>query len=132
MLPPELDLEHRKPVWQALSCLFLDTELQETDYRHIAQTILASGYAPAEVETILWDEVFPAVECNVRNPAGEWIGFDTDWLQERILSPDGGCTIIERLIAKLPVIGSASIIRKEWAELLQYFPDDFRAEKHAV
>ncbi len=132
MLPPQQDLKRRRPVWEALSDLFLDTELTDEEYRSIAERIVSSGYSPSEIHTILWDEVYPAAECNIRLPAGEWSSFDGDWLQERILSRQHGRTVLERITAALPVIGPASIVRKEWADLLRYLPESFRDENHAV
>ena len=57
--PPSEDLERRRPAWEALSDLFLDTELQDADLPYIARVIVASGYAEAEVEQILYREVYP-------------------------------------------------------------------------
>ena len=70
MVAPSEDLLRRRPVWQALSDLFLDTELTEAFYRYIARTVIESGYGPAEIRGILWDEVFPVLELNLRHPAG--------------------------------------------------------------
>jgi hypothetical protein len=126
MLPPEQDLERRRPVWEALADLFLDTELDDRDYRHIADRIVASGYTPAEVHSILWDEVFAAVEINLRQPAGECWGVDADWLQERILNR--GKT--RRLDRVLSLGGSKAIVRQEWTKLLHFLPDAFRGETH--
>ena len=128
MLPLEQDLERRRPVWEALADLFLDTMLDEDDYRRIAKRIVVSGYTPTEVRSIFWDEVFPAAECNIRHPAGECYGFDADWLQERILRPGRGMTVVERLVSAIPIFGTASVARKAWAELLRFLPDNFRDE----
>ena len=84
------DLDARLPVWTALSDLFLDTELDPRDYRHISGVIVESGYAAGEIERILWLEVFPALADNLRSVAGEWAGFDGDWLETRILAVTSG------------------------------------------
>ncbi len=65
MLPPDRDLERRRPVWEALADLFLDAALDEPAYRFIAGRIVASGYSAPEVHAILWDEVFAAVAANL-------------------------------------------------------------------
>jgi len=83
---PYQDLDRRRPVWEALSDLFLDTEITEGLYKHIAKTIVESAYTPAEVHAILWDEVFPVIEWNLRNPCGVWEGFRGEYLEERILT----------------------------------------------
>lgn len=85
MLPPSEELERRRPVWGALSDLFLDTELDQGWLTTIARTLARSGYSDEELEQILYGEVFPACSCNLHSMAGEWAGIDVDWLQERIL-----------------------------------------------
>lgn len=84
VLPPP-ELARRRPVWAALSALFLDSELGEADYRHIARVLHGSGYAPEEWQTILRTEVAPVVGGNLWSVAGEWAGFDGVWLETRVL-----------------------------------------------
>jgi hypothetical protein len=38
------------------------------------------------LRAILTAEVHPACAANLLSPAGEWAGFDTDWLEQRILA----------------------------------------------
>ena len=52
-----LELERRRPVWAALSDLFLDTELEAADHQRIAHVLAASGYPESELERILCREV---------------------------------------------------------------------------
>jgi hypothetical protein len=56
------DLQRRRPLWEALSDLFLDTELMENDLAWIAKRVLESGYNRADVSYVLWNEVFPVLE----------------------------------------------------------------------
>jgi hypothetical protein len=121
MKPAAEDLERRRPIWEALSELFLDTELQERDYRWIAEQILGSGYCPSEVSIILWEEVFPAIECNVRHPAGVWDGFSADWLEELILRSEEKQTIAEQP-------RSAKIINETWCDVRRFLPDTAECE----
>lgn len=72
----------RESVWLALSELWLDTELDESDFRAIAQTLAASGFTPDELEAIYRLEVAPVVWLNAWTTAGVWTGFDADWLFE--------------------------------------------------
>lgn len=74
------DIESRIPVWMAMSELFLDTELTESDWIRIADTLAASGYSIRELEGILQDEVAAVCEANLRSGAGEWSGFNQAWL----------------------------------------------------
>src|SRR5437764_972755 len=120
MLPPVEDLERRRPVWERLSDLFLDTELQDYHYSGIAQQIIESGYGPTEVHHILWEEVFPAIEWNLRHPCGVSEGFRVEYLQEAILVPSS-----PKQTANVQP-GTARAIRDAWAEVCRFLPDDFK------
>jgi hypothetical protein len=118
MTPASDDLARRHPVWEALSYLFLDTELDDNDYRHVARAVVASGFTPAEVRRILWEEVFPVLEFNLRHPAGEWVGFRGEWLQALILGRG------ERQTADQQP-GTAGAVRAAWAEVCWFLPEEF-------
>ncbi len=79
------DIEARRPVWWALSDLFLDTELDEATYNYIAQICIESPYSPDECSEILWLEVFPICAGNLFSMAGVWGAFDQEWLESEIL-----------------------------------------------
>lgn len=79
-----LNIEERKPIWVALSEFYLDTELQESDFRYIATKIIQSPYSIEEVKEIDKYEVFPLLQNNLMSVAGVWSGFDEKWLVERI------------------------------------------------
>ncbi|KFF21870.1 hypothetical protein [Chryseobacterium sp. JM1] len=85
MLKP-LNIKERKPIWIALSDFYLDTELQDSDFRYIVKTILESPYTFEEVKTINTYEIFPVLQSNLLQPAGEWAGFNEKWLVEAITS----------------------------------------------
>lgn len=85
MIAADQDIENRRPVWRALSELFLDTELQDNDFSCIARTLAKSPYTLAEIERILFREVYPVCIPNMLSVAGEWAGFDFEWLEESIL-----------------------------------------------
>jgi hypothetical protein len=78
------NISERTPIWLALSNFYLDTELQEYDFRFIAQKIIDSPYSYEEVKLINQHEVFPVLQCNLLSVAGEWSGFDEKWLVEAI------------------------------------------------
>ena len=84
MLPPEEDVADRTPVWNAFQDLFMDTE-SDDEHAYIARRCADSKYTLEELESILFKEVFPALKFNLLQIAGEWRGFQTDWLVERIL-----------------------------------------------
>jgi hypothetical protein len=59
MKSPKDDTIDRRPVWKALSELFLDTQLQPSGLDNIAKTLTESPYTIAEFECILFQEVYP-------------------------------------------------------------------------
>ncbi|PRX53673.1 DUF7079 family protein [Flagellimonas meridianipacifica] len=79
-----MNIEERKPIWIALSDFYLDTELQESDFIHIAHKIIESPYSFEKVREIDKYEVFPILQPNLMNVAGEWAGFDEEWLVNQI------------------------------------------------
>jgi hypothetical protein len=118
----ESEIEKRFPVWNALSDFFLDTELDEIAHKYIAKVVVDSGYEPQEIHNILWKEVLPAVGDNLRIVAGEWAGFNPEWLKERILSviaqdsftmADGGLISVDALI---------DITQQEWEKVCSHMP----------
>ncbi len=131
MSPPSQDLERRRPIWDALSSFFLDTELDDDQHRQIAQAITDSKYTPSEIHTILWDEVYPVVKCNLRSFAGVWDGFDPDWMQQQILSRPRRQNLWMRFTRAWPY-GPARMVREEWAELLPFLPEHFRQDPKAA
>jgi hypothetical protein len=86
MTHPEGDLANRRPVWEALSDLFLDTELTDDVREGLARRLAASPYTIEELRAILYDEVYPACKSNLLSVAGVWTGFDLDWLENEILT----------------------------------------------
>ncbi|MGF1656794.1 MAG: hypothetical protein ACFCU3_07440 [Verrucomicrobiales bacterium] len=82
--PAQAQTEQRVPVWLALSELFLDTQLETEDFERLAQTLAASPYSVAKIEEILRFEVTPVLQQNLMSIAGEWAGFDPDWLCEKL------------------------------------------------
>ncbi len=76
-------IQKRTPVWMALSELYLDTKLQESDYANIARELKNSGLEWKEIERINREEVFPVLYTNLMG-LGEWAGFDKEWLVEKI------------------------------------------------
>jgi hypothetical protein len=75
---------HRKPIWNALSEFYLDTELDDDSIAKIAGIILESPYSMEEVKQINKYEVYPILQWNLLSTAGEWDYFDSEWLEGRI------------------------------------------------
>jgi len=110
---------NRAAIWEALAELWLDTELQPCQHAHIARILHDSGLSRAEIEAILLYEVAPAVWSNLWSVAGQWSGFDAQWLAdvcERNLRQRSQrwhrlrCRLLKRLM-----LGP---IREDWAKVI--------------
>ena len=115
--PAESDLECRRPVWLALSDLFLDTDVNLFRAGN-ARTLAASPYSVDELDWILREEVYPACSFNLREVAGEWAGFDADWLERRILRGGPPPRPWWRWLGRYLTLGWSVPVRLpgEWAE----------------
>jgi ornithine carbamoyltransferase len=80
MINDEAEIERRKPVWAALSDLWLDTELTDDDLQRIAGVMKRSEYSINELRDIYLFEVAPVVFLNLQTVAGEWAGLNEEWL----------------------------------------------------
>ena len=58
--------------------------LDGTDYERISRVLASSPYSVQDAEEILRHEVYPVLIWNLRSVAGEWAGFDREWLREAI------------------------------------------------
>jgi uncharacterized protein (TIGR02996 family) len=108
-------LRRRRPLWSELSELFIDCEISE---RSVALAVRESGYSPREVRLILWEEVFPAIECNLRHPAGEWISWPPESMQRILFGTSGRSSPVDQ-----PSV--ADIIRKDWVVVCGSLPAEF-------
>ncbi len=98
MLMPE-EIDRRRPVWLALSELWLDTELQEEDLKRIATIMRQSGYDQCKLRCIYLREVAPVIYHNLLSPVGEWNGFDESWLSDTIVQNMAKTGFIHRVFA---------------------------------
>jgi hypothetical protein len=65
------ELARRKPVWEAMSDLFLDTETRWS-VPYVARRCAESTYDDEVLERVFWGEVFPEAIGNMLQVAGEW------------------------------------------------------------
>ena len=86
----KVDLEQRRLVWAAMSELYLDNELTDDELQHVARVLCESPYSQPELERIMFGEVFPVLNGNLSQAAGEWTGFDMDWLERTIVDRANG------------------------------------------
>ncbi len=75
-------IENRKPIWNAISEFYLDTELQKADYDRISKILIASNFSVEELKDIDLYEVFPVLKENLLSVAGVWTGFNENWLNK--------------------------------------------------
>lgn len=73
----EEELAARRPVWDALSELFLDTEVR-VSVPWVATACARSPYGLEVLDGIFWREVFPLAIDNLLQVAGEWAGLALD------------------------------------------------------
>lgn len=100
--------EDREELWIALSDLWLDTELTETRLGAIAAVVRRSGLSRAELEDVFALELAPFLGGNSRSPAGEWAGFQPEWVCERARALRGRRRAWHRLLAALGVTTGAA------------------------
>lgn len=75
MKPAAEDLAKRRPIWEALSDLFLDTDISLARKWRVG-ILATSPYSIEELERILIYEVYPICQWNLLNVAGGWASFD--------------------------------------------------------
>ncbi|QUJ68656.1 hypothetical protein KDD30_05980 [Photobacterium sp. GJ3] len=104
-------------MWVAFSHLFLDADVAE-NYPWIVRTCVASPYAVETLKSILFDEVSPALYQNVLSVAGEWAGFDENWLVARIVQIKSApyASVCRILNLRLQWF-HRSYLRKHWHEI---------------
>lgn len=104
MLTPPHDLTTRRPVWLALSTMFLDADVALTRAAR-AGVLAGSPFSLDELEAILIDEVYPVCWANLNAPNGEREGFDPAWLQAMILGRGASPVTVARLqeLARLAI-----------------------------
>lgn len=112
-------LGKRKPLWLALSNLFLDTELQDYDLSYIAQSMKESGYSLDEIYAILMTEVLPVCISNMYSVAGEWAGFDEEPLIREIMNLKRS-NLLQRWFYKR----NFRMIKEDWAAVVYIFHAD--------
>lgn len=110
MQAPESDLQARRPVWDAMQMVWMDTDV-ERELELIAEVCARSKYSLMDLEQIYWNEVFPAIRFNrLMSPAPEWAGFDLEWLTQRILAT-------HRFGRRLPARWFRPYARQHWHRL---------------
>jgi hypothetical protein len=114
-------IQERRPLWAALSELWLDTELTAEDLEHIARVMADSGLSLEELRHVHLDEVAPVVSINLLSVAGAWAGFDEEWLCSRIVRNLRERPLRTKFWARFPITRwwRASANAEHWATLVE-------------
>ncbi len=94
------EIDRRKPVWIGLSDLWLDNEIDDEWASRIAEVIVRSGYSESEVDDIFNCELAPFLGQNHWSVAGEWSGFDPEWVCEEAQKRIEKRSLITKLASK--------------------------------
>ncbi|MEM1368397.1 MAG: hypothetical protein AAGG02_10335 [Cyanobacteria bacterium P01_H01_bin.15] len=118
----------RQELWIAMSALWLDTELVDERIKEIAVEVRASGLSSRELEEVFELELAPILGWNCLVVAGEWAGFDPDWVCERAAAQRGKRRIRDRILAAIG--GTTFAARPTWLKVKQAaFPGDSDCRK---
>ena len=110
MLSAAADLDARRPVWDALAAMFLDSEVSLSRESR-SRVLAASPYSSLELEEILITEIYPICWSNLDAVAGARLAFKPGALESMILRRESSAQIVVRLVelARLAVPRS-----REW------------------
>lgn len=73
----------REQLWIAMSDLWLDQDLHEYQLEYIASVVRDSDLDEAELDDVFVLELAPFLGVNNMSVAGEWAGFDEEWVCEQ-------------------------------------------------
>lgn len=108
--------DERAQLYIALSELWSDRELTDEDTDRIARVLRASGMEREEAEEIFRRELAPVLDPNLRSVAGEWAGFDPDWLFSEVRGGRERRGWLRRLLARTNSWRSPA--RSDWERVL--------------
>lgn len=78
------EIDKRFPLWEAISQLFIDTEIGAYEHGRVVEEIMKFDCSFEEAENIFLYEVAPVCSWNMYAAAGVWTAFDEEWLKEKI------------------------------------------------
>ncbi len=82
--PPAIDDAHaHADALLAMAEHFLDTETRHL-LPYTAHACVLAGLDPEQVRSLWHEDIAPVVGINLLSPAGEWAGWNGDWLLQRI------------------------------------------------
>ena len=110
------EIDELMPSLTLLSDFYLDTEFEDEHVERMARCCIDAGLSSAHDVELLERDIAPACAFNLFSVAGEWDGFDPDWLKQRILE---GPSFLARCEARL----LAGYTRKHAARLKRVWPN---------
>ena len=109
-----------------MSSLWLDTELSDEVLSQIATALRESKLDREELEEVFRYELAPFLGSNHLSVAGEWSGFDPDWICEQAEKRHEKRRFIDRLSSSVGLTTYAA--RPAWNRVLELaFGEDDRS-----
>jgi len=97
MPPAAKELDSRRPVWGALSSMFLDADVTlSREWR--SEILAASPYSSSALEEILITEIYPICWANLNSAARKKIAFEPAELESMILKRESAGKVFTRLL----------------------------------
>ena len=93
----------RERLWIAMSDLWLDTDLDESQLTSIAQVVREVRPTEAQLDEIFALELAPFLGWNNLSVAGVWSGFDPEWVCSEARRQARKSSFLPRILAKLGV-----------------------------
>jgi hypothetical protein len=100
--------------WLSLSELYLDTENSNENLLSILTTLKSYGFGLAELKNINKNHVFSVLHYNLISTAGEWDGFQEDWLIKTIVSYARNTNIIKKIAYRFLYYFHTRNFKKFW------------------
>lgn len=76
--------QQERQAYIILSELFLDTEHTPLELHYLSTSLRPLGIPAATLQHMLRHDLFPILYPNFLSIAGEWQGFDEDWLLQKV------------------------------------------------
>ncbi len=119
----EADTTERSKLWHLLSDFYLDEHMTPQDLSNIAARCAESKYTVAELDVIMFREVYPALIQNLWAPVGEWV----PWSEEEVAT-----RVHKYRHEPTPVRWWQFITWRSWARLRRQVEQLRRSREHAA
>jgi hypothetical protein len=77
----------KQRAWLIMADLFLDTDYNDAELGLMARRLSELPFSPDELDALYRKDVSPICSWNLYQVAGEWAGFDEEWLIAEIEKP---------------------------------------------